>query len=293
MKRIYTKLFILFLLFSSVKAYSQTGLKINEIDYDQVLQDSAEFIELYNSSANAIDLGNYSIVLINGNGSTPYDTIALPAQSLNPSSYFVICGGFNVVPLCDMVLTLTSNIIQNGSPDGVAIVENGSGNVIDAVSYEGTLNAPWFETAGFPAGPTTSDSGVVNFVGISRFPDGADINDNSQDFHLVCITPGMPNVQDTSACQQPNSVPQVQGKTNLNIFPNPSKGIAFVDLNGMQLNNASLIIFNVLGKEIKTMSLKNSEAFHQMDLSDLQDGIYYVKLKTGHGEKTQRIILRK
>ncbi len=291
MKRIFTTLFIVLLLAGVNSAYSQ-GLKINEFDYDQVLQDSAEFIELYNSSSSPIDLGSYSVILVNGNNNTAYDTLALPTQFLNPSTFFVICGSFNVVPLCDMVLPVSSNIIQNGSPDAIAIIENGTGNIVDVVSYEGSVPG-YFETTGLPPGPTTSDSGIVNFVGISRFPDGNDVGDNSLDFHLVCITPGMANVSDTSGCVQPVSVETVRSKSSLMIYPNPTKGIAFVDLSGMQLNNATLIVYNVLGKEIKSMSVKNSENFHHVDLSDLQDGIYYVKLKYTTGEKTQRIILRK
>jgi len=291
MKRISTTLFILLVLISVNNAYSQ-GLKINEFDYDQIQPDSAEFIELYNSSSSPIDLGDYKIRLVNGNNNTVYDSIVLPSQFLNPSSYFVICGSFNIVPLCDMVLPVSSNIIQNGSPDAMAIVEISTGNIIDAVSYEGSVPG-YFEGTGIPAGPTTSDSGIVSFVGISRFPDGIDAGDNSLDFRLVCITPGMANVSDTGGCVQPVSVETIQSKSSLMIYPNPTKGIAFVDLKGMQLNNASLFVYNVLGKEIKSISVKNSESFQQVDLSDLQDGIYYVKLKYTTGEKTQRIILRK
>ncbi len=295
MKRIYTKLFILFLLLSSGKVFSQGGLKINEIDYDQIQLDSTEFIELYNSSSTAIDLSLYKIQLINGNGGTPYnDSLFLPSVMLNPASFFVICGSLNYVPLCDYHLTVPRDILQNGSPDAIVLTEISSGNIIDALSYEGTIPG-YVEGTGLPPGIATSDSGIANYKGLSRFPDGADTDDNSQDFHLVCITPGTANVSDTgSGCMSPDAVPVIKEKTtNLSIFPNPSRGVSIVDLKGVQLNNSSLIIYNVLGKEIKTMSLKNTETFHQMDLSDLQDGIYYVKLKTGHGEKTQRIILRK
>lgn len=294
MKKIYTLIFSLVIFLSAQNVFSQ-GLVINEFDYDQVQQDSAEFIELYNSSSSPIDLGLYSVILVNGNMNAIYNTIPLPSQFLNPSSYFVICGFNNVVPFCDLVLpdSLTSNVLQNGSPDAIAIIENSSSNIIDVVSYEGTMGSPYFETTGIPPGINTSDSGLVNFVGISRFPDGMDLNDNSQDFHLVCITPGSANVNTTTNCQQPLSVPNLTSRNNFMIYPNPTRGFAIVDLNGIQLNNASLIINNVLGKEVKRISLKNSEIYKQIDLSELLDGVYYVKLKTTSAEKTQRIIVRK
>ena len=292
MKRIYTLMFLLVLFFSGNNAYSQT-LVINEFDYDQIGPDSAEFLELYNGSANAIDFGLYSLVLVNGNGGLPYNTITLPSQFLNPGFYFVICGSFNIVPFCNMVYdSLSSNILQNGSPDAIALVLTSTGSIVDVVSYEGTVPG-YFEGTGIPASPTTSDSGAVSFVGISRIPNGQDLGDNSLDFQLVCITPGTANVSANTNCQQPVSVPVVQSKNSLKLYPNPTRGLAFVDLNGLQLNDASLIINNVLGKEIKKISLKSFENFHQIDLSDLQDGIYYVKLKSSTVDKTQRIILRK
>ena len=45
---------------------SHAAVVINEIDYDQPGTDTAEFIELFNSSSSIISLDNYSIDLING-----------------------------------------------------------------------------------------------------------------------------------------------------------------------------------------------------------------------------------
>jgi len=41
------------------------GLVINEVDYDQVGTDTAEFIEVYNSGSQAIDLSTLALVLVN------------------------------------------------------------------------------------------------------------------------------------------------------------------------------------------------------------------------------------
>src|SRR5262249_2245953 len=51
---------------ATIETHAQLGgLVINEIDYDNILNDTAEFIELYNGSAAPIVLTGYSIVLIN------------------------------------------------------------------------------------------------------------------------------------------------------------------------------------------------------------------------------------
>ncbi len=290
MKKIITSLYIILFIFSAQNSFSQTGLSINEVDYDQPATDTAEFIELYNSSLNAIDLGGYSIVLVNGNNTTPYDTIALPSQLLNPGSYFVICGSMNFVPNSNLVLSVPSNIIQNGSPDAIAIVDNVSSAIIDVVSYEGSVTG-YFETAGMPAG-ANSDT-LVPFTGIGRFPDGHDTNDNSADFHLACITPGTANVNANTNCSQPLNVRSIDNIKPFNIYPNPSRGISIIDFKGSVLRNASLTLNNLLGKEIKKIALKGSETAFQIDLSEYPDGVYFVKLKSDNGESTHRIILRK
>jgi len=201
MKRIFT--FILILTAAVICSNAQ-GLVINEVDYDQPGTDTSEFIELYNSSSSAIDLGIYRVVLVNGNGNTIYDSIALPSQMLNAGAFFVICATYGATPLCDLTHTTpAAGFIQNGSPDAIAIRDTTTGAVVDAVSYEGSVAPPYIEGNGVPIGESdtaTSPSTLYRYTGISRFPDGADTGDDSTDFHRTCITPGMPNVSGSTAC---------------------------------------------------------------------------------------------
>src|SRR5689334_15461514 len=52
-------------------------LVINEIDYDQVGTDDAEFVEIFNPSTNAIALAGLELVLVNGFNDTAYRKIDL------------------------------------------------------------------------------------------------------------------------------------------------------------------------------------------------------------------------
>jgi hypothetical protein len=79
----------------------------------------------------------------------------------------------------------------------------------------------------------------------------------------------------------------------LSVYPNPTRGLTTIDLKGVRLINASISISNLLGKEIRTISLKGNETAFPIDLSEFQDGIYFVKVKSDAGESTKRIILRK
>ncbi len=290
MKKISTLICLLLITFCANNAFSQTGLKINEFDYDQPSGDTAEFIEIYNSSANAIDLSLYTIVLINGSNNTSYNTLVLPSQSLAPSGFFVICGNGGFVPNCDMVLPVYSNIVQNGAPDAMAIVEVSSGNIVDAVSYEGTVIAPYFETIGVDT--TKADPGNVDFLGLSRFPDGQDSNNNNADFNLVCISPGGPNTNTATTCGV--GIPVIQKTAKLiSVFPNPSNGYVIVDFSSMKTKDATITLNNVLGEQIKTMNVTTPNSFCSLSLADFQDGIYYVTVKTNTATSTQRLILHR
>ncbi|NJL87647.1 MAG: endonuclease [Leptolyngbyaceae cyanobacterium SM1_1_3] len=117
---------------------------INEIHYDNVGTDVNEFIEIA-GLANT-DLTGWSLVLYNGTDSqrSPYDTQALSGTIPDQGD------GFGTV-----VVNYPTNGIQNGSPDGIALVDN-NGTVVQFLSYEGSFTA----ASGPAAGLISTDIGV-------------------------------------------------------------------------------------------------------------------------------------
>ncbi|MEO6171671.1 MAG: Ig-like domain-containing protein, partial [Arenimonas sp.] len=105
---------------------------INEFHYDDSTSagDTGEKIEVIATAGES--LGSYRIYLYNGTSSPSsapyYDNDLLPTGSN------VNCGATVKIA----VLSYPSNGIQNGSYDGIALV-NGSGTVMQFVSYEGTV----------------------------------------------------------------------------------------------------------------------------------------------------------
>ena len=176
-------------------------LVINEIDYDQPSTDTAEFVEIKNTGTGSADLSEYTLELVNGNGggAVLYQTYTLPAVTLAAGGYYVVCGDATTVANCDLDVSPDSNLIQNGAPDGVGLIHNGI--LVDTVSYEGDTGAPYTEGSG--AG--LEDNPSVENAGISRFPDGADTDQNNVDFSLRCSTPGDANVAESSNCVPPNT----------------------------------------------------------------------------------------
>lgn len=115
---------------------------INEFHYDNAGTDVGEAIEIAGPAGT--DLTGWSIVLYNGANGAVYDTKNLSGTIPNVSNGF----GF-------VTVTYPSNGIQNGSPDGIALVNNGT--LVQFLSYEGV-----FAGVGGPAnGITSTDIGVI------------------------------------------------------------------------------------------------------------------------------------
>ena len=118
---------------------------INEIHYDNTSTDTGEGIEIAGPAG--ADLTGWSVVFYNGNGGATYSTISLAGTILDQQA------GFGTV-------AVAQSGIQNGSPDGLALVDSG-GAVVEFLSYEGSFTA-----VGGPAnGMTSTDIGVSETSG--------------------------------------------------------------------------------------------------------------------------------
>lgn len=175
---------------------------VNEVDYDQPGSDTAEFVEIFNRGTEVGDLSTVELVLVNGRDGAPYATIGLPAVDLAPGEHFVICADAATVAVCDQVAISS---IQNGAPDAVALRIDGV--VVDTVSYEGDVAAPYAEGSG--AGLSDSGSSSQDYRGISRLPNGGDSNRNNVDFARSCITPGASNTTIESGCTMTGPVLEI------------------------------------------------------------------------------------
>jgi predicted extracellular nuclease len=130
--------------FTGIKTATATvAVFINEIHYDNSDADAGEAIEVAGPAGT--DLTGWSLVLYNGNGNVVYDTDYFSQIIPNQQS------GYGTV-----MLSYPVNGIQNGSPDGIALVDS-SNNVVQFLSYEGTILA----ADGPAVGMTSVDIGVI------------------------------------------------------------------------------------------------------------------------------------
>ncbi|MCE9572713.1 MAG: lamin tail domain-containing protein [Deltaproteobacteria bacterium] len=176
-------------------------LVINEVDYNQTGTDANSYVEIYNASTADIALANYAVVLINGNGNATYATFNLSTAgtTLGAGKYLVIRNATVTVPTGTLTIDTTGDWIQNGSPDGIALIDTSNHTLVDALSYGGSITAAII--AGFPstvdlvektafAGIDTAD----DLNSLARTPNGKDSDDASMDWHVTSTkTPGAAN----------------------------------------------------------------------------------------------------
>jgi DNA/RNA endonuclease G (NUC1) len=103
------------------------SVRFSELHYDNFGGDANEAVEIEGPAGR--DLGGWSVVLYNGSNGAAYSTRAL--SGVIPSG----CGDRGVV-----VLFYAPDGIQNGSPDGLALVDE-AGTVVEFLSYEGSVAA--------------------------------------------------------------------------------------------------------------------------------------------------------
>lgn len=156
-------------------------IEINEVDYDQVGADDAEFIEIINRGEERAELEGLVIELFNGDNNEIYRRIPLgPLGALAPGEYAVIAN--TRLPLPEGVPNIrigSSGFIQNG-PDAILIVDE-EGRQLDAMVYGGTLE-------GFDEGSHALDQDLGEGSLIRLEPGGR--------FFWTCLeTPGEPNLE--------------------------------------------------------------------------------------------------
>jgi len=174
-------------------------LRINELDYDQPGLDTGEFVEIVNVGSERIRLRRVALVFVNGSTSAEYRRVRL-AGRLGPLRRLVVATPSVPVDEAarELPLPLPRDNVQNGAPDGVALVNTRTDEVLDAVSYEGSIDDAAIE--GLPGTFSMGDGEPVHEAdsneiarSICRIPDHADSGDDDRDWSACTPTPGSAN----------------------------------------------------------------------------------------------------
>ena len=268
-------------------ALLQAQLVINEVDYDQPGTDAAEFLELKNIGTTAYTLDEVAVILVNGSGGAPATYLTISSDTwpdLAPGAYFVICANGSTAN-CDHLATPATNLIQNGVPDAIALVNTVTDEVLDVVSYGGGV-------VGYVEGTGTTavDVNSVDERSLNRWPDGTDTNNNDADFRLGCSTPGATNLVDDEVCDVPSSLNEITAASPLTVLPDPSGErliIAFGD--------QGPVTFELFGRDGQLLDARTvvgqGKAAWSVPTADLRGQLVVVRARTATQQQVRRVVV--
>lgn len=102
----------------------------------------------------------------------------------------------------------------------------------------------------------------------------------------------------TQGMQQPYEIMIISGldKTSINmiasVYPNPTDGYIILNIDNEDVRNLSYTLFDVAGNTIRQKKVYSKQT--QIPLSDLAEGVYFIKVLRGESEmKTFKIIKNK
>lgn len=171
---------------------------INELDCDQVGNDTLEFVELYDGGFGNFPLNGYTVVFYNGSTDQSYLSFDLDGYTTDSSGYFVI-GNPNVFGAS---ITFADNLLQNGA-DAVALYSDDATsfpagtpltltNLVDAIVYETTDPTDIQLLALLNPGQPQIDENLYNnkdIVSCSRIPNGSGGIRNTSTYEPAPPTP--------------------------------------------------------------------------------------------------------
>tara|TARA_R110001583_G_scaffold35585_3_gene118242 strand:+ start:49674 stop:50447 length:774 start_codon:yes stop_codon:yes gene_type:complete len=234
---------------------------INEIHYDNTGGDVGEGVEIVGPAGT--DLTGYKVYLYNGNGSTytPIKSLSgiIPNQQNNRGAIW-----FGVV-------------LQNGSPDGLALVAPDGGTVLQFLSYEGVITA-----ANGPAlGMTSIDIGVLEIGATTPVGYSLQLTDDGWAMPMIA-TPNLPNTNQTTLSVIKN---QIEGFA---LYPNPVlEGELLITSRSKE--NKQLEIYSQDGKRVYSKTVHNDET---IDVTNLTTGFYFLKVEEEGKIATRKLIIK-
>lgn len=86
---------------------------------------------------------------------------------------------------------------------------------------------------------------------------------------------------------------EIAQNTILNVYPNPAKDIVNITFNAKR-NNTQIAIYDLTGKQVVSEQINVGEGLnqHQISVSNLNKGIYFLKLVSGNHSSTEKLIIR-
>ncbi|OIQ23066.1 T9SS type A sorting domain-containing protein [Lacinutrix sp. MedPE-SW] len=79
---------------------------------------------------------------------------------------------------------------------------------------------------------------------------------------------------------------------NFSLYPNPAKDEVIIKSNIALRGNTSVTIIDVQGKIVNSKILNVNSLETQLNISNLESGLYFIKLKNGKTETIKKLIVK-
>ncbi|OFY87018.1 MAG: hypothetical protein A2236_00070 [Bacteroidetes bacterium RIFOXYA2_FULL_33_7] len=269
----------------------------------------------WDNSATTEDLtelpaGTYNVVVTDSNACTTSATVVI----LDPTALSASATGTNV--LCNGAATGDADLTVSGgtapytyawdnsvTTQDLSNVVAGTYNVIVSDANACTANASVSITeptaivaTTIVTGPWTSTStdGTIDLTvsgGVSPYTFAWSNDSTSEDISISVAANYTVTVTDANGCTEDASAVALGvntiATTSVNIYPNPSKGI----LNVTNVKGSEVSVYNIIGEAIiKLTSTTNNVS---LDMSELSNGTYIVRIVKDSNVITKKVMLKK
>jgi hypothetical protein len=84
-------------------------------------------------------------------------------------------------------------------------------------------------------------------------------------------------------------------KDIINLFPNPSNGMLSVELNAEKQTNIQITILDFVGKVVfdENYSFGQGQEIRNINLYDLNNGLYFIRFRSGDTIYTEKLVIDK
>jgi hypothetical protein len=82
----------------------------------------------------------------------------------------------------------------------------------------------------------------------------------------------------------------ILAKNKLKVYPNPSRGMVFIDLSGYNQDGGLIELFDISGKKLTSKSYTAAQAEGEIDLSAFKQGVYLLKVSNTKSTATMQLI---
>ena len=89
-----------------------------------------------------------------------------------------------------------------------------------------------------------------------------------------------------------------ENKLQVAVYPNPAADKIFIELKDNSGEASEIKVFNLLGNTVKQLNNPSAGSGQaatkkiSIDISELQNGVYFVRIKTNEGSVTKKIIVQ-